>query len=207
MEYPVDLTSDVESPHTVGNTIASEKDILSQNPWSIQEILPYIPAEMMQIKRIYVQTQGKMIFRADIPPFGDVIVKVGSISTIYDEYNEFLHEGFIGLYGLNQLRQPSSNFALVYRVYFDEKCPKYPKLTGTRGLCTYTLYEYIPGETFKEYLMISAIVQQFKEILLQIFIALIMAYREVGFTHYDLHLGNIVLRRVDRHEISYSIDR
>lgn len=64
------------------------------------------------------------------------------------------------------------------------------------------IYEYIPGVTLLEALK-TITVNEFKAIILQILLALYDAYQAFQFTHYDLHLDNIII--INRTEFNHPV--
>lgn len=120
----------------------------------------------------------------------DVIIKIINYPLKYKvQYTELTHEAFIGLFGINHLK--SKNFATTYAYKLGDTCPLsfYPELE----ICAYTVSEYIRGPILREYLK-TATVDQLRSIYLQLFDALHEAYSKIRFTHYDLHLRNIIIK-------------
>lgn len=74
-----------------------------------------------------------------------------------------------------------------------------------QGKKCYLSLEFIDGNSLCNELYQSHItsLQDFFDIYLQILLTLEMAQREVSFTHFDLHCGNVMIRRLD-HDIEYS---
>lgn len=76
-----------------------------------------------------------------------------------------------------------------------------PKVTSwCRGgkIQTYAIYENINNSMSLDSYVKKCTAQQFMDILIQIMYALKIAHERVGFTHYDLHTGNILVRDYDR---------
>lgn len=132
-------------------------------------------------------------------PDEKLIVKIKNST----DFQILLHEAFVGIFGLNGLN--SKYFAKVYRYSSDEQC--LPDLVfSTSGLptsepqnpdrCESIVYEYINGPILLDYLK-TATVEQLCSIYLQIIKALYLAYTKVGFTHYDLHLRNVIVKHDD----------
>lgn len=132
------------------------------------------------------------------------------------------HEVVVGLI-LNQLRSIIPNFAYVFGSFecggpiltlkdvdpsksmpdiVSVRPEKFePKVTSwCRGgeIQTYAIYENINKSiTLKDYVK-TCNSQQFMDITVQIMYALKIAFERVGFTHYDLHAENVLIRDVDR---------
>lgn len=113
--------------------------------------------------------------------------------------DDLAHEAVVG-YALAPLRSLIPNFSWVYGVL---RC-SIPLLTdGDKKLSswcndvenpvTYVVYEKIPGVNLRTFVK-TCTEQEFLCILMQIIFSLIMAERYCGFTHYDLHYENIIVR-------------
>ena len=120
------------------------------------------------------------------------------------DVEDLTHELFVGFH-LNALRSEIPNFAYVY-AGFDCNYPLNTK--EMRGWCHNTdnklkristiLYENIsPSETLYDYLKGGATFDQWLNIYLQFLFAIRLAYNKYNFTHYDIHLKNILIRRIE----------
>lgn len=140
-----------------------------------------------------------------------VIKSSKEISTDY-----LVHELVAGLYATNNLRNFIPNFAYVYGGF---KCS--PPLFGTdnkkvlswcddtANKVNYVLYENIaPAVEMKEYAK-TCTGKQFLNVYMQIFYALMKAYKTMDFTHYDLHASNVLIRRINNPEfqIEYETEK
>lgn len=142
------------------------------------------------------ETKNKKLILTTVKNLGECIIKYDS-----DPNSEktILHEAFIGLYATNQLRSIIPNFSLVHGFYSNKKCP-----SGLEGKCAAVIYEYIDGMDLFNYLYEEIKVKEIKQIILQLFLALFTAYDIYKFTHYDLHLKNIMIKKYDKSfEINY----
>jgi hypothetical protein len=114
----------------------------------------------------------------------NIIVK-SSKSEVNQEY---LHESFIGMKGVNELRKKIPNFVYTLGYFYTENNNIniiQEKITG------YSLYEYINSKhLFK--------MDEFIFILIQIMLSLQYAQENIGFVHWDLTPWNIILERHDR---------
>lgn len=119
----------------------------------------------------------------------------GDINTSFDEN---IHEAFIGLYAINNLRKIIPNFVYTFGM-FNDKCVFQPDYS-----CNYLITEYIPGKPLSKFIKNSN-VTQFVEILLQVCLSLKLAGELYDFTHYDLHSGNLIIQELD-HKIDISYD-
>ncbi len=121
---------------------------------------------------------------------------------------ELTHELFIGLFGTNPLRSFVPNFAYVYGGFqcagpiIDPKTRQVATWCTRRGLgsVNYVIYENIaPSVSFHEYVQ-KCSPSQFWVQYLQILYALRQAQSVNGFTHYDLHSNNVLIRQIDTDE-------
>jgi len=112
--------------------------------------------------------------------------------------DKLAHEAVVG-YALAPLRAVIPNFSWVYGVL---RC-SIPVLTGPKDdiktWCsdtdpvTYVVYEKIPGVNLRKY-MASCTGAEYLNAILQIIYSLVVAEMYCGFTHYDLHYENIIMR-------------
>ena len=118
---------------------------------------------------------------------------------------DLIHETFVGLYGTNNLRKKLLNFAYVYGGF---KCS--PPLIGSTGevqswcdsnknKVNYIMYEHVSNSTSLEDFIASGKCTgiDFLNVYLQIIYALRTAEKEIGFTHYDLHTENVLIKTSD----------
>ena len=160
---------------------------------------------IFDLKRIGAESAFGYAMKADLgssielqPKRADsaFIIKVSKRENI-----DLLHELFIGLH-LNRLRNEVLNFAYSFGGF---KC-SFPFIATSRdvvGYCNsnknsvvdYILYENItPGITLRDYI-VGADFNSWLNSFLQILYALNVAKQRLGFTHYDLHDENIILRK------------
>jgi tRNA A-37 threonylcarbamoyl transferase component Bud32 len=119
-------------------------------------------------------------------------------------FNEVIHEGFIGLFGINKLtdRKYSKSFAKIISTQISEICtPLVKEFSSNDGNCTYTIYEYISGETVYLYLQKDISTKVLDSIYLQLIKSLHYAYKTIDFTHYDLHTLNVIIHTTKEGEI------
>jgi hypothetical protein len=112
-----------------------------------------------------------------------------------------IHEVFIGSLILNRMRDLIPNFAYVFGGF---SClpPVLDKSHTVRTWCSendYTMYaiyenviDSVPLRKFVE----TCSFDDFLNVTLQVFYAFQMAYKRFGFTHYDLHFENVLIRRL-----------
>lgn len=116
-----------------------------------------------------------------------------------------VHELFVGWRSLNPLRKYIPNFAYIFGGF---RCSP-PWVTGDKrvqAICTgkaedsmvqYVLYENVSPAIDMRKLVSdpSCTITDFLQQYLQVLLALDMAYRQAGFTHYDLHYENVMVRQ------------
>jgi hypothetical protein len=112
----------------------------------------------------------------------------GNIDTNFDEN---IHEAFVGIYAINNLRNYIPNFVYTFEIF------RYPCLFQKSKDCNYLITELIPGQTWGKFVD-NCIIDEFLNILLQICLSLKLAIQLYDFTHYDLHSGNVIIRKVEQ---------
>ena len=93
------------------------------------------------------------------------------------DYDKLEHEYFIGYYGLNFLRAHIPNFMM------------------THGVVEYEGIENLVIERLVSNAIVTSFTK-FEELclyFLQVYLALYMAYQELGFMHGDMHRGNVII--------------
>lgn len=124
------------------------------------------------------------------------------------------HEAAVGRV-LNSLRASIPNFAYVYGMFECGPPIIRPEISGEKSkLITwcrsgsqvkYIMYENIAGSiTLYDYVK-TCTAQEYIDIILQIIHALMIAYNKTGFTHYDLHGENILVRSVPNRDDGFYI--
>ncbi len=135
---------------------------------------------------------------------------------------DLVHELFVGLFTTNRLRRIVPNFSYIYGGFrcpppvlgvpeeivdpsTGEKKTTVPVISWCRSggdvqgnvpIVPYVLYESIlPSVPFSKYVK-SCSPEQFLTSFAQLLLALHIGWQQVGFTHYDLHSGNVLLREV-----------
>jgi hypothetical protein len=121
------------------------------------------------------------------------------------KYNDdIIHECIVGFYGTNKLRDVGiPNFAYVVGAfsgsgpfYNDKKVISF--IDSMKNPINYVIYENIsPAITLDEYCKTCS-AEDFLLYYCQIIYALLYANKEIGFTHYDAHTNNILMRIVHK---------
>lgn len=138
------------------------------------------------------------IFSEDI----HVIIKVPRKDSGYDS---LIREYFMGIKSINKLRYLVPNFVYTLGAFLCPKPTKNGKLCVGRSKKTaFVIYERIQGDSVESLLENEDIdFDQWLLILAQLLLGLEVAQREIRFTHFDMHPGNIMLRKKDN--LSYII--
>lgn len=116
--------------------------------------------------------------------------------------SDLTHELFVGLFGTNRLRREIPNFAYIFGGFFCSGPMIDPNTKQVENFCSYNLpqvqyiiYENVnPNTPLDEYVR-TCTDTQFVEKYLQILLSLNYANQTIGFTHYDLHSKNVILRK------------
>ncbi|CAH6419648.1 Protein kinase [uncultured virus] len=119
--------------------------------------------------------------------------------------DELVHEALVGFYGLNKLRHILPNYMYVYGY---TKCSP-PALNNKQALtwCSSSTppVSYLITENIRDAVTIGSFIRNYTitvkdtiAVFLQLFNALNLAYKYYGYTHYDLHYGNVMVRKYDR---------
>ena len=151
------------------------------------------------LKRVGAASEKGVALKADLAQADNVFI----VKAPQDPKNtELIHEGFVGIYGLNKLRKDVANFAYIMGAF---KCS--PPIVDsdtkdvvawcntTQNAVNYVIYENIfPGQDLESYIKQGCTFDQWLGYYLQILYALKLANEKVGFTHYDLHYNNVILR-------------
>ncbi len=122
------------------------------------------------------------------------------------EDKSLIHEWFVGYTCLNSLRRYIPSFAYVYSIVDCSGVLMNTELTEVASICGFffggghvmlmqedisdsvSLFRYLTDNRDRITL------ETFLDILLQVLMALDMAYKKFGFTHYDLHTANILIQ-------------
>lgn len=103
--------------------------------------------------------------------------------------NVIINEAYIGLFELAKISD-QKNFSKVLGANIRDSCYDY----STAPFCDYVMYEYVEGESLKDYIIGHDDALIIMKIIYESIHALYLAYEEIGFVHNDLHLNNIIIK-------------
>jgi serine/threonine protein kinase len=115
--------------------------------------------------------------------------------------DELLHELFVGLMGINSMREICPNFAYIFggfkclppAINNDKSVSSFCAAGRPQDYVNYVIYEKIPGKSMAD-LMKNCTFEEFFSWYIQIVLACYLGTESIDFTHYDLHNENVMLR-------------
>lgn len=191
----VKLNDSIPEKYTFKKRINFENlNFLLNNPWNYSVLVwtSYL------IKKL---TKNKIenVKYLDSGYFGNtfLIQNPKFVAKINKRQDETPHEAAIG-FTLNKLKRKIPNFVFLYSTFKcnipEENAEILCDLKKKNGM--FIAFEFIPGVRLE--ISIKTLTNnEFFEIYLQILNALNIAWEECDFTHYDLHLENILIRDLD----------
>jgi hypothetical protein len=164
--------------------------LTASSPTAIPTLVKYY---LKHLTRIGVNSAFGTVYSADLKEIsGITAIKVAVENT------NLTHELFIAIFGTNDLREFIPNFAWTYGGF---KCTSpvddgksiisYCRDTGNKY--DYLLLENIVSISMPEFI-VNNTADEFINFYLQILYALHKANQSIDFTHYDLHIGNVLAK-------------
>ena len=165
----------------------------------ISKELPQFIKEISKGDIIRIDAENNIIaFKYYIPSLSEkVFCKLIAYDRIDDIYSN-INEAYISLKYINNKLIQLPYFAKLMGFSFNEKSFHHiftKKNLNSFGVLS-LIYENIEGITLKEYIN-TCNINQFGCVLTQILFAYFEANKQIGFTHYDLHLENILIKTLD----------
>lgn len=120
------------------------------------------------------------------------------------------HEYFVGAYGTNTLRSRIPNFSYIYGMFKCSPMSLYNKQSivycalEERLKVNYVMYEKVKGVPLREFVT-RCTAREYASVMTQVIFAIQLAADEIGFTHNDLHSGNVMVSTLER-PISIRLD-
>ena len=178
---------------------------------NIQFLSKNINKWIRKMSKLTVMSVSGTVFITEM--FGEGIDVIIKTSQQLDDKSDILREYYIGITEINKLRYFVPNFVYTFGLF---GCPPL-KMTGhvkvdlnkicdpkTGDIFTkFIVYEKVNGETFRK-LHDKITKEDFLNIFYQLLIALEVAQRKIGFTHFDLHLENVMLIKL-KEPFEYSV--
>jgi len=119
--------------------------------------------------------------------------------------DSLVHEALVGLYALNKIRHILPNFMYVYGYTTCSPPALENKEVLTWCSSSSPAVSYLITENIRDAVTISDFVSDnnidgwdLLSVMYQVFNALNVAFKMYGYTHYDLHYGNIMVRKYSR---------
>lgn len=122
-------------------------------------------------------------------------------------YLELIHEYKVGM-NLNSMRQFVPSFMMTYGMFSCGSDPQNMQICTGGMSMPFLVIEYIRGNSLKKHIKVSSIDVVYNS-MVQILFASEIAFRKIGFHHYDMHMGNILTYDTSLPEgtiFSYNID-
>ena len=149
------------------------------------------------IIKLNIKSVASSVYTVDIlsDKFKIIIKKPQKADEIEDLYQEY----YISIAGINNLRYKIPTFVYTFGIFktSNSQIKKLnPKLHLNSKLFRddiFIMNEQIIGNSFNDFIKQNPTEIEWLDILIQILISLELAQREIKFTHYDLHLENILI--------------
>ena len=162
-----------------------------------------------KINKLSSEQQGVKgkVFIGEIFNDKNIHIIIKTCKNLLHDKNAFICEYFIGITGINKLRSLVPNFALTLGIFdcsLDEKNKNDVKIcTKNDTKVPFLMIEKINGNTMdKKFIEFDKWLVNYIQILL----SLEVAQRNIHFTHFDLHPGNIIINEDKVHDYSILLD-
>lgn len=123
-------------------------------------------------------------------------------TAIDPDHDDSVHEAFVGLFCLNELRKTIPNFMFVYGIFYCT--PPIIHNGEVQAFCSiegpkvgHLVIENIKGAMSMREFCTTCTAEEFRDAYYQIMFALHIAHRHCDYTHYDLHYDNVLVRRLN----------
>jgi hypothetical protein len=114
-----------------------------------------------------------------------------------------IHEYFIGAFGTNSLRSKIPNFSFIMGIfqcsppYLDNKTLTFCQNNVAGNQINYIMYENVTNSiTLQDFIIGGCTFEEYLNVLVQLVLAIDLAYREFDFTHFDFHTQNVLIREL-----------
>jgi hypothetical protein len=122
-------------------------------------------------------------------------------SKFQEEYTDIVREYFIGIHSINKLRRIIPNYMYTLGMFscsIQKKGNKAVLCEAKSDIYPFMVVEQLEGSSVEKLLSNDTInYEEWLGIYVQLLIALEVGQREIGFCHYDLHIGNVICRQLN----------
>ena len=168
-----------------------------------KDSISYVNKDFIKdMRKLDAHSQEGLIYKTDIvSENSEIIIKVNKNSKMYR--NLYL-EYFVGVMAINNLRYKIPTFVGTLGALIS---PRKMLLASHRGEKLFVMYEKVEGKDLSSMLSDNEIsFEEYIIIFFQILLSLEVAQRECKFTHFDLHPGNVMIKRIVRYEYEVCLD-
>lgn len=185
--------------------ISCMMEVILSNPRTIQKLQPLVNEKFRDWlqQAVLIGKPSAEGFAMKISPSKDTNLFVFKTPRRPSDTG-LIHEAFIGMYGLNNLRRMLPNYMYVYGYtkcsppVFDNKTPITWCSTSTPAI-TYLILENIRNAIpIGEFCNEVSSERDFLNVFMQLLNALNLANKKYGYTHYDLHDRNVMVRTFEK---------
>ena len=151
------------------------------------------------IIKLQIKSTESSVYTADILSNKFKIIIKKSKHNDEERIKDLYQEYYISIAGINNLRYKIPTFVYTFGVFNASKS-QIKKLNSNLHFNSkllpndiFIMNEQIIGNSFNDFMKRDPTEKEWLDILIQILISLELAQREIKFTHFDLHLGNILI--------------
>jgi hypothetical protein len=148
-----------------------------------------------KLEKIDVNSTSGYVYITDILSDIQVILKLPQDKS---DYNEMIREYFIGVTSINKIRYILPNFVYTFGAFM---CPfeKNKLCNGNdKDSIPFVIFEKINGDNMQKMLENDNLTfSQYLGMFIQVLLALEVAQRNISFTHFDLHTGNLMCKTIE----------
>lgn len=152
-----------------------------------------------KMKKLDISSVQGFVYMTDI--LSEDIQVIIKVPQRVDGFNGLVREYFLGIMAFNKLRYhiPTVVYTLGAFICPQPKKGANPEKTlcsDRTGKTAFVIYEKVPGFGVENMLKDHSMTfNQFLGVYIQLLLTLEVAQRECRFTHFDLHAGNVMVRR------------
>ena len=184
----------------------SNKNVREKGLYNLSK---HIHKWITKMKKLPVKSVEGFVYMTDI--FSKDIQVVIKIPQTSRGFESMVREYFIGIRALNKLRYLIPAFVYTLGSFLCSRPTAAGKIctsqSASANKTAFVLYEKIPGESMESLLESPTFTfNQWLLVFIQLLLGLEVAQREVRFTHFDLHTGNVMVRRKDNFNYTVPLD-